>query len=471
VTQAQSVLFLEQLRDWFLDRLGEAVDYTGSRRLSRWINGLRGGMAQPGQKWTTLDASLEVLLDNERLRAELAAHQATEMALRESEARFRDLADTAPVGIWVTDADQRVSFLNSTALAFAGRPIEELIGNNWKDLIHPDDRERVSSTYASAVARKGLFRTECRLRRADGQYRWLLNTGTPRFVNGVYVGHIGTISDTTDLKRNHEEMLAAQKLESLGALAAGIAHDFNNMLGAIFADSDLALMDVPPDTPVAASIERIKAVAVRASEIVKLLLIYAGGTDAAKEDVNLSAIVEEMIQLAQGSISAKAAVSTNLAKDLPLLRANPGQIRQVVLNLIMNASEALDGTGGSIAVTTERIHLNETTAHNYGSDLPDGDYARLTVRDTGCGILEEMRAKLFDPFYTTKFLGRGLGLAVVQGILRSHHGAVNVVSAPGTGSTFEVLLPCPPVRIKRGERASEESQPRSTTLVLSQGLT
>jgi two-component system cell cycle sensor histidine kinase/response regulator CckA len=442
------------IREWLLDWVAYAIECASPRRLSQSIKALVQGTADRGLRWTAVDPSLELLLDNEMLRAELAAHRATETALRESESLFRNLANTAPVGIWVTDVDTRVSFLNRTALAFVGRPMEEMLGENWTDLLHPADKEQVLSTCAAAVAQKGAFRTECRLRRTDGQYRWLLNTGTPRFVNGAYIGHIGTVSDTTDLRRNHEEMLAAQKLESLGLLAAGIAHDFNNMLGAIFGDSDLALAEVPSDTPVADSIERIKAVAVRASEIVKLLLIYAEGTEAAKVDVDLSAIVQEMIEVARRSLSPQTALSTHFAKDLPSLRANPGQIRQVVLNLIMNASEALDKREGSIVVTTEKVHVSKTMARNYGSDLLDGDYACLTVTDTGCGIRKEVQAKIFDPFYTTKFLGRGLGLAVVQGIVRSHHGAVNLLSAPGTGSTFEVLLPSPAERLERSGKSS-----------------
>src|SRR5215469_78425 len=381
-------------------------------------------------------------LENERLQAELARHRLSEIALRESEARFRDLANTAPVGIWLTNSDKRVTFLNKTALSFAGRSMDDLIGNCWTELLHPDDCERVFSAFATAVAQKATFRIECRLRRADGQYRWVLNTGAPRFVNDTYVGHIGTISDTTDLRRSHEQLLAAQKLESLGVLAAGIAHDFNNMLGTIFADADLALSDISPGNPVAANITRIKTVAVRASEIVKLLLIYAGGTDVSMEDIDLSAVVEEMIQLLKGSLSKNATLETDLSKNLPMLHANAGQIRQVVFNLIMNASEALEGRAGTIDISTSQIYLSQTTARNCGLDLPPGDYVRLLVKDTGCGVLEESRSKIFDPFYTTKFLGRGLGLAVVQGILRSHHGGISLDSSPGAGSVFEILLPC-----------------------------
>ena len=251
------------------------------------------------------------------------------------------------------------------------------------------------------------------MRRADGQYRWVLNTGIPRFVERVYVGHIGTVVDTTDLKVSHEQMFATQKLESLGALAAGIAHDFNNMLGAIFAEADVALLETTPDSPGRENIERIKAVAVRASEIVKLLLAYAGGTEVAMEEVDLSLIVEEMLDLLQGSISEKAVLRSNLPKDL-FIRANAAQIRQVVLNLIKNAGEAIEVHGGLIELTTERVHMGQPAGAPCPPGMPAGEYIRLEVSDTGCGMTEEVQARAFDPFYTTKFLGRGMGLAVVQ---------------------------------------------------------
>ena len=384
----------------------------------------------------------QLRMENCRLRAELAARCLAQTALRESEARIREVADSVPAGIWMTDSEKRVSYLNARALSFAGRLFEELVGSKWTDLLHPDDAERVFSAYSEAVAGRNLFRIECRLRRADGQYRWMLNTGIPRFVNDVYVGYVGTISDMTDLKRSQEQMVATQKLESLGVFAAGIAHHFNNMLGAVFADSELARAEVPHDTLVAESIERIKAVAIRASEIIKLLQTYVGSTEISMEKVDLSAIVEEAVERLRPSISRKAAVHTNLGRGLPLVQANPEQLGLVVSNLIVNASEALGNSPGNIAVVTTQVLLNETMAQVYGRGLPPGNYLRLEVRDTGQGIFEGSRPKIFDPFYSTKFLGRGLGLAIVQGILRTHRGGIGLETASGTGATFEVVLPC-----------------------------
>jgi two-component system cell cycle sensor histidine kinase/response regulator CckA len=348
--------------------------------------------------------------------------------------------------------------------------MEQLVGNRWAELIHPDDRHGICSAYHSAFAARRPFRMECRMKRADGQYRWVLNTGIPRFVDRTFVGHIGTVVDTTDLKLSHEQLLATQKTESLGALAAGIAHDFNNMLGVMFAESDVALLETTLVSPARQNVERIKAVAVRASEIVKLLIAYAGGTDVAMENVDLSLIVEEMIELLRDSISERAMLRTSLAKDL-LVRANAAQIRQVVLNLIKNGAEALEGRDGLIAVAAERVYIGRPPAPEGPTEAPEGEYVRLLVSDTGCGMTQEVQARALDPFYTTKFLGRGLGLAVVQGILRSHGGYIQILSKHGAGSTFQVLLPCARLASEQIEASARRVTPSPFTSLLAQTYT
>ncbi len=455
-------------------RLG-AVDFVNKlfrpeELLARVRTHLELGRLRANLEALVAERTAELRTANNRLQEELAQRRLIEQALRESEERFRNLADTAPVAIWVTDPDRLGSFFNKSALTFTGRTIERLLGNRWIELVHPDERDSVCSLYHSAVLSRRPFRMECRMRRADGQYRWVLNTGIPRFVDHVYVGHIGTVVDTTDLKLSHEQMLATQKLESLGALAAGIAHDFNNMLGAIFAESDVALLETTPDSPGRQNIERIKLVAVRASEIVKLLIAYAGGTSVAMEELDLSRIVEEMVHLLDGSISEKAVLRTTLAKDL-LVRANAAQIQQVVLNLVKNAAEALEGREGLIAIATERVYVGRPPASEGPTGLPEGEYVRLVVSDTGCGMNQEVQSRALDPFYTTKFLGRGLGLAVVQGILRSHSGHIQILSKPGTGSTFQILLPYAGAVSEETKASRKRVTPSPFTSLLAQTYT
>jgi PAS domain S-box-containing protein len=367
--------------------------------------------------------------------------------LRESEERFRNMANAAPVMIWASNAVKRCVFLNRGWLEFTGRSLEEELSSGWAEDVHPDDAGFRSATYHSSFDERRSFEVEYRLRRADGQFRWVLERGVPRITaGGVFAGYIGSCVDITDLKQNHETMLAAQKLESLGVMAAGVAHDFGNLLGGIFGEVDLALSEMPPESAGRGSVERIGAMAEFATEIVRLLMASAatGAESNAMAPVDLSFLVEQTLRLQTISISKRAAVRTSLATGLPPVWGNVGQLRQVVMNLLTNASDALEGKEGTITVTTEAAHVEPGSA---AADSPvcrlrDGDYVRLTVSDTGCGMTSETRARIFDQFFTTKSEGRGLGLAAVHGIVRSHGGAINVVSSRGAGATFEVLFPC-----------------------------
>jgi PAS domain S-box-containing protein len=363
--------------------------------------------------------------------------------LRESEERFRTMADAAPVMIWISGADGLCTFFNHGWLEFTGRTIDEELGDGWLAGIHPDDRERWSATCASSFEARRSFDLEFRLRRADGEYRWVLNRGVPRFSpEGLLAGYVGSCIDITDLKQNHDRLLASQKLESLGVMAAGVAHDFGNLLGAIFGETDLALSDMAPDAPGRENVEKISELANRATEIVKMLMASAGA-GRGRDDfgmVDLSSEVEQMLRLLKVSISKRAEVRSSLPKGLPAVRGNIAQIHQVVINLITNASDALGGQPGLITVSTDITHLAPGFGHGL-CNLPEGDYVRLKVADTGCGISPETRSKIFDQFFTTKSVGRGLGLAAVHGIVRSHGGAISVDSAPGKGATFQVLFP------------------------------
>ena len=236
-----------------------------------------------------------------------------------------------------------------------------------------------------------------------------------------------------------EEALARQKLESLGVLAGGIAHDFNNLLGSIVANSELVLSELPDGSPASEGVESIKNVAGRAAEIVRQMMAYAGQEDTVFEPVDLSGLLHEMLEFLKVSISKRATLNVTLPEKLPAVRANAAQLRQVVMNLITNASEALGEQEGVISVTVTQVQSGPSDS---APNLSRGDYVRLEVSDTGCGMTEEIQSKIFDPFFTTKFAGRGMGLAAVKGIVRSHGGAINVVSAPGQGSRFEILLPC-----------------------------
>jgi PAS domain S-box-containing protein len=364
--------------------------------------------------------SLAVLLEQQ---------QKTEHSLRESEARFRSMADTVPVMIWISGPDKATTFFNKGWLDFAGSGIEQELRAGWPSRVHADHREECVAGYSSSFDLRSLWQTECQLRRADGQYRWALCSGVPRFdPDGAFAGYIVSCCDISDLKNAQEALLARQKLESLGVLAAGIAHDFNNLLGSIHANAEVAEAVAVGTSFPSEEIQSIKKISMRAAEIVRQLMVYAGNEKSEYEPVDLSRLVREMLALIKVSISKSAILEIDLAHDLPPVLGNAPQIQQVVMNLVLNASDALGGRSGVIGVTL-------------AARPSQGNVICLEVSDTGSGISKDAQSRIFDPFYTTKFAGRGLGLATVQGIVRAHSGAIEVASAPGEGTTFRILLP------------------------------
>jgi nitrogen-specific signal transduction histidine kinase len=270
----------------------------------------------------------------------------------------------------------------------------------------------------------------------------LLDNGVPRFEpGGLFVGYIGSCIDITDLKRTQEEDFAKQKLESLGRLAGGIAHDFNNLLGGVLAHSELALEGLSGGSSPVEELERIRSVAIRGGEIVRQLMIYAGQESEVFEMVDVSAIVQDMLELLKVAVSKHATLETALGEGLPAVRANPAQLQQIVMNLITNASEAMGDRDGVIRVTSGQMKISRNSALAATEHLAEGDYLKLEVSDTGRGMSAETQARVFDPFFTTKLAGHGLGLAVVHGIVRSLGGTIRIVSALGEGTTFQILLP------------------------------
>jgi ligand-binding sensor domain-containing protein/signal transduction histidine kinase/ActR/RegA family two-component response regulator len=232
-------------------------------------------------------------------------------------------------------------------------------------------------------------------------------------------------------------MQDAQRLESLGLLAGGIAHDFNNLLVGILGQAGLAQMDLPPESPVREQVQQIERAATRAAELTSQLLAYSGRGRFVLERVDVSALVIEMAKLLETVIARNVEIEFRFAPGLPAIEADPAQVRQVVMNLLTNASDALAGRPGRITVTTDVTRVAGGTE----AGLAEGSFVRLVVQDTGCGMDGETVARIFDPFFTTKFTGRGLGLAAVQGIVRGHHGAIHVQSTPQVGTIFEVLFP------------------------------
>lgn len=284
--------------------------------------------------------------------------------------------------------------------------------------------------------------------RRRGYDRALIDFGGPLWATcGALLGAYRAEQERQHLeleqRRLQVQLQHAQKLESLGVLAGGIAHDFNNLLVSILGNASLALEDLSPLSPARESICQIETAAVRAAELCKQMLAYSGKGRFVVTPLNLSELVSEMAHLLQVSLSKKVILRYNLHPQLPSVAADATQVRQVVMNLLTNASEACAEKSGLITISTGTVMVDREYLANtwYEEGLPEGTYVYVEVSDTGCGMSEETRARVFDPFFTTKSTGRGLGMAAVLGIVRGHKGAIKCYSEVGKGTTFKVLFP------------------------------
>lgn len=344
-------------------------------------------------------------------------------------------------------------YFSEGTLALTGYPAADFIAGRVTvpDVVHPEDFPAARDATLDALQHHRPFELEFRIRPRTGDEKWGLCRG-----HGVYdpAGGLrfleGLIIDITSRKQAESAKLAIErrlleshKLESLGQLAGGVAHDFNNLLTSIVGNAGLARLDLPANSPALAPLHQIELASQHAAELCQQMLAYAGKGRITMETVDLNALLSAQLPLVQRSIARTANLQLNLAPDLPRITADASQIRQLTLNFILNASDAIGDRAGDITVSTafasvERATFAECVA---GRELREGRYVILEVRDTGAGMTPETLARIFDPFFTTKFAGRGLGLAGTLGIVRSHSAALHVTSAPGRGTTFRLFLP------------------------------
>jgi PAS domain S-box-containing protein len=379
---------------------------------------------------------------------DITERKRAEAAIRESEERFRRVFEEGPLGLALVGMDYRFVKVNSALCQMLGYAESLLVQKSFAEITHPDD-VAADVELAERLFKREIpfYRMQKRYLKGNGEIIWInLTASTILGLDGEPLYGLAMIEDITEIKRTHEEALFRQKLESLGTLAGGIAHDFNNLLGAVQTQAELALVELAAGSSCQQELNAIRDVTIRGSEIVRQLMIYAGTESATAEPVDLSKTVDEMLSLLKVSVTKHAVIKTNLHRDLPPINASAAQLRQIVMNLIMNASDAIGDRDGMIWVTTRRVDVKGISAANSSGTLPEGNYVQLEVSDTGCGISPEMQAKVFDPFFTTKSAGRGLGLAVVQGIVRNLSGAIDLKSEPDKSTTFRVLLPCAEIR-------------------------
>lgn len=373
-------------------------------------------------------------------------------------------------GVLVSDAETMdILDVNDTGCRLYGYTREEVLKRHFTELGADDapyDPQSVEE-YLKRSMHEGPQVFEWKVRHRSGSSFWVeFNAtyaeivGKPRF--------IVTVRDISDRKAAEEERLRlerrisqTQKLESLGVLAGGIAHDFNNILMIILGNAQLAASSVPADSPACENLSHIELASQRASELCRQMLAYSGRATFSKERVDMPALVREMLHLLGTTVSKKAELRLDLEAEVPAVLGDPTQLRQVVMNLVINASEALMENPGVITVKVGLIGLSgdDLPGYGLGAGSGSGDYVMLEVADNGCGMDDDARSRVFEPFYTTKFTGRGLGLVAVLGIIRGHDAGIMVESAPGRGTVVKVLFP--PLREAAGTPAADAGAPPS----------
>ncbi|HWB87247.1 MAG TPA: chemotaxis protein CheB [Bryobacteraceae bacterium] len=381
---------------------------------------------------------------------------------RAAEARYRRLFDSARDGIVLVDASSGdILDLNPFAEQLLGYERQEVIGRKlWE--IEAMQYLPKGQTFFEKVRDQGMLRVDDLILRKKGGAELHAELIASTYTEGERRAIQFNIRDVSERKKFEREMRETQKLESLGLLAGGIAHDFNNLLTGIIGNASMALAEVPAHDPLRIRLREVVNAGERAAFLTRQMLAYAGRGDSVKEAIDLGDLVSEISSLIRTLIPKTVELHLDLAPDLPPVYADPAQIQQVVMNLVINGAEAIGEEAGKVDVKTSDRELNQQEATDLFRPRPGkpGAYVQLEISDTGSGMDESTKARIFDPFFTTKFTGRGLGLAAVQGIVKGHEGVIRVYSTPSHGTSFLILLPA----TRRKVTAKAEEQPSAASI-------
>jgi len=389
-----------------------------------------------------------------------------EQQLRRSERRLRTLVTAGSQTTWTFDP--QLTKADESWLSYTGLAPNDPTGDDFLAVIHPDDRHLADQLRRTAVRNRTSFRQEIRIRRADGEWRNMVTKAAPVLDDfGEIEEWIGQNVDATDQRRLENQLQQSQKIESVGRLAGGIAHDFNNLLTIINGHSALLRSSIAADDRTQESVAAIYEAGRRAAQLTKQLLAVSRTAVVETKLLDLNVSVSNTVALLRRLIGENIEVLTRLAEDLAPVRMDPGQVDQLLMNLVVNARDAMP-QGGTLTIDTRNVRLTDDDAGRYPELLP-GRYVQLSVSDTGIGMAADVLARIFDPFFTTKEVGKGtgLGLAVVHGIVKQAGGQITVDSEANRGSTFTIVLPTPAeIAVEADKPIAEQSQPGHETILL-----
>ena len=372
---------------------------------------------------------------------EALVRKRAEIALQYSEKSFQDLISNLIDGIGIADLDENFIYVNPAMEKIFGDPEGGLIGRNFKEFLSNDEYDKLKKfTEKRKLGEGDTYELEIILQ--NGEKRQLLVSASPKYnADGIIVGSQGIFHDLTDFNKLEAQFLQAQKMEAVGRLAGGVAHDFNNLLTVISGYSNFALMAVPDDSPVAKDLKQIQKAAWKASDLTNQLLAFSRKQTVELKLRDLNEIIKDTLKMLRRVIGENIELKTDLTEPLPKVNIDLTQIEQVMINMAVNASDAMSKEG-CLILETEAVNLDEDSFQSDTAIKP-GKYIRFTVKDTGCGMSPKVASQIFEPFFTTKEKGKGtgLGLSTVYGIIKKHDGHITIESTLGKGSVFNIYLP------------------------------
>jgi len=392
----------------------------------------------------------EIAEANRRLQEEIAGRNESERALRENEARLREIVENSTNVFYSHTLDNEITYISPRVEEVLGVPVEE-VPDRWTEFAtdHPVNLEGMKATLRAVETGERQAPYELELRRGDGRLVRVQVTEAPLVRDGEVIGLVGSLTDITEGRLAHEErqrledqLNQARKMEAVGRLAAGIAHDFNNLLTSVMGHTSLMALELGPDHPNRHDLDQVEEACGRAAALVAQLLTFGRKQVTRPTSLELNRFVENSMRMLRRMVGSDIEMVLELGPENPSVLMDPSQMDQLLLNLVLNARDAMAG-GGTLTLGTTTLVLDQPPADWDEPDFTPGERAILTVADTGEGMDPTTASRVFEPFFTTKGIGQGsgLGLATVYGIVKQNGGHIRLDTEPGRGTTFRICLP------------------------------